>query len=185
MNIDLTIERVSNVAKIRKVDSCRHDDEGNMNSFVMFEVQNEMIGLDGGIGGHPVENLPDVLNMAHKQGMRRFDSLSFVTDVYFRTRPVEQVGKEYERGDLAKEFASDPFTDIVEALCVFTISWTGESRVAVLQYKLDDRGLPQFIDPSETVVESGEQIGGRVKSILEQFVNFCKLSPSQYRSDSE
>lgn len=183
MNIDVTVERVSDVAKSRKVESCRVTDDGDMNSFVMFEANDQMIGLDGGVGGHPVANLPYVLALAHKQGMRRFDSLSFVTDVYFRERPIDKVGKDYQRGDLAKEFASNPFTDIVEALCVFTMSWTGDLRVAVLQYKLDDRGLPEFIEASDHVLESSNQIGGAVKAILEDFVTFCKMSPTQFHTD--
>lgn len=184
MNIDLTVERVSDVAKKLKLESCKDSDSSDLKSFLMFESGDEMIGLQSGIEGHPVENLPMALQMAWREGMRRFDSLSFVTDVYFRERPVEGV-REYERGDLAKEFASNPFTDIVEALCVFTMSWSGESRVAVLQYKLDDVGSPVFVDSSETVVESGEQIGGLVKMVLSQFVDFCKLSPSQIHPESD
>ncbi len=178
MNIDVTVKRVSDVAKKLKLESCKDSDSSDLKSFLMFENGDEMIGMQSGIDGHPVENLPKALQMAFSEGMRRFDSLSFVTDVYFRERPVDSV-REYERGDLAKEFSSNPFTDIVEALCVFTMSWSGESRVAVLQYKLDDVGSPVFVDPSETVVESGEQIGGLVKGILDSYVTFCKISPTQ------
>ena len=183
MNIDVTVKRVSDVAKKLKLESCKDSDSSDLKSFLMFENGDEMIGMQSGIDGHPVENLPKALQMAFKEGMRRFDSLSFVTDVYFRERPVDSV-REYERGDLAREFASNPFTDIVEALCVFTMSWSGESRVAVLQYKLDDSGLPQFIEASDHVLESSNQIGGAVKAILEDFVTFCKMSPTQFHTDN-
>lgn len=183
MNIDVTVERVCEFAKKMKFDSCEDSESSDMKSFVMFQQGDAMVGMHSGFEGHPVENLPRSLELAHSKGMRRFDSLSFVTDVYFRSRPLDE-SREYERGDLAKEFASNPFTDIVEALCVFTMSWSGESRVAVLQYKLDDAGRPVFVDPDETVVESGEQIGGLVKVILDAFVTHCKMSPSQVHPDS-
>jgi hypothetical protein len=49
---------------------------------------------------------------------------------------------------------------------------------------LDDVGKPLFVDTEETVVESGEQIGGLVKAILDSFVTHCKMSPSQIHPES-
>lgn len=178
MDIDVTVERVCGVAKAMKLESCKDSVSSDLKSFLVFEHGDEMVGLQSGLDGNPVENLPEALRLAYRSGVKRFDSLSFVTDVYFRERPVDGVG-EYVRGDLAREFESNPFTDVVEALCVFTMSWSGESRVKVVQYKLDDVGHPVFFDPSETVVESGERIGGLVKAILDSYVTFCKVAPVQ------
>lgn len=182
-------EMTQSVVQMAKQAKRRVCEEGggscDLNSVLVFGQGGQLIGIESNREGNPVENLPSVLEVAHKNGMRRFDSLAFVTDVYFRTKPVEEMNEsDYQRGDLAKEFASNPFTDIVEALCVSVISWSGESRVIVLQYKYDDRGLPVFVDSTEAVTESGDKIGGVVNMILTKYLQYCKLSPSQIHPEN-
>ena len=185
MIFDETISRVVEMTKQAKRHVCEENGGStDLNSILVFDQGGQLIGVESSREGNPVENLPDVLDVAYKGGMRRFDSLSFVTDVYFRTKPVDEMKEsDYQRGDLAREFSEDPFTDIVEALCVSVISWSGDSRVIVLQYKYDDHGLPVFVDTTEAVTESGDKIGGMVNMILSRFLQFCKLSPTQIHNN--
>lgn len=178
-----TNENVCLIAKQLKRSACEEaGGSANLDSCLFFDVGGDgFLGVSACKQGNPVDLLPETLDAVHHRGVRRFESVSFVTDVYFRSVPLEKVKRSdlgYQRGDLAKEFADNPFTDIVEALCVFSMSWSGESRVTVLEYKLDDNGLPLFVESHDSDSDTVSQIGGRVLQVLSSFITFCKLSPS-------
>lgn len=187
MTLDETVKQVKAFARKHKVDcvSSPSPDFEDMNSFVLFQRGSEFVFVQAKLDGSPVENLPIVLERSFREGIRRFDSVSFVSDVYLKGVPLsefERVKDEVMSLDFESELANNPFTDVVEAVCCFTFSWTGDSRVSVSQYVKGDDGLPVYVDDvsnSEFLHEQTEVIGGSVKEILESFVNKCKVSPSQ------
>ena len=188
MTLDETVKHVKAFARKHKVDcvSSPSPDFEDMNSFLMFQRGSEFVFVQGKLDGNPVVNLPVVLERSFREGIRRFDSVSFVSDVYLKGVPLsefERVKDEVLSLDFESELANNPFTDVVEAVCCFTFSWTGESRVSVSQYVKGDDGLPVYVDDDvssgEFLHEQTEVIGGTVREILESFVNKCKVSPSQ------
>jgi len=191
MTLDETAEKVKEFARKYKQDAFYQRDvsrkQGDMNSFVLFHQGDGFRFAQLKLDGSPVKNLPLLLERSFREGIRKFESVSFVSDVYMKSVSLsefERVAGESTGVDLGSEFESNPFSNVVEAICCFTVSWSGETRISVSQYVKGDDGSPVYVDdsPSEildSLQEQGQIIGGTVRNILESFVMACKVSPSQ------
>lgn len=63
---------------------------------------------------------------------------------YHDTDP-NNTGKQYDRGDMEKDFRTNPFTTVKEGLVVSGVDWEGEYAVnGHCTYSYDDNGVPAF-----------------------------------------
>lgn len=86
--------------------------------------------------------------------------------------------KDYERGDMAQEFAENPFSTITEVITVHGYDWDLTTRfVRFADYKYDDNGLPVFgeINGADEPANADDE-RGRIDEILFRGVQFMRLS---------
>lgn len=92
----------------------------------------------------------------------------------------------YEHGDLQKEFAENPFSNIREVIIVTAVDWNQETLYSgTCVYTYNDKGVPQFGKPlfvknSLTDEESVEN-HGRVAKALWGTMTYLKLSMTAER----
>jgi hypothetical protein len=86
-------------------------------------------------------------------------------------------------GQLAKEFSSDPLTDVVEGFCVTVFDRTGDVLEAFIEYKRNDEGMPYATDKVTVSdsVKSGQS--GFVFDAVNAFVLLCRTSPKSTPPD--
>ena len=128
----------------------------------------------------PAECLVDIIG---NFPVDKFSFLFLITEGY-RDTAVNSTDdfakkmKDYERGDMAKEFAENPFTTITEVITVHGYDWDLTTRfVRFCDYKYDDKGVPVFGDlesHDDSVKEDDER--GRIDEILFRGVQFHHLN---------
>lgn len=123
----------------------------------------------------PAECLSDVIGSFP---IDKFEFGFLTVEGYAETDTEGKSFSDYERGDMAKDFAENPFTTITETLVVHGYDWNLTSRfVHACHYKYDDRGLPVF---GESVLESQEvsddDTRGRIDDLLFQGIKFLHLN---------
>lgn len=90
----------------------------------------------------------------------------------------KSVPKEYERGDMAKEYAENPFTTIREAVIVSGVNWEGNKAYNVFStYKYGDNGLPKFEPTKEGESDiDDETSGGRFLDAMVATSRFMNMA---------
>ena len=166
------VEKVAKIAQLRKTEICQEDNGiSDMQSFVVFQRGDVFECRQSGVDGHPFESLPDVLSNAFNDGLKEFDTISIVVDSYVRMSKPDG-SREYERGELEKEYKNNPKTDVVEALTVATYGYHGGSAGRCVSYVYNDKGLPQFtpIEGQEDQLIKSEF----VDFVMSKYIDFCK-----------
>jgi len=84
----------------------------------------------------------------------------------------------YKRGEMAKDFAENPFTTIVETVMIHGYDWNLTGKFTnVCSFKYDDNGLPVF---TEVVFESDETSDdderGRLDELLYRGIQFLHFN---------
>jgi hypothetical protein len=111
------------------------------------------------------------LNDAYEDGLRSFDSLSVVVDAYI----TEGKSDSYEKGDLRKDFTTNPASSVVECLTVVTYGYDGGSSARVIKYVYNDRGLPEFtLLPEQEASKSKSDV---LDFVVSSYIDFCKEQP--------
>ena len=151
MKLSEEAKKISEIGKLRKAEVCKEANGiADMRSFVVFQQGEVYSCAESGKEGHPFEALPELLNEAYKEGFRKFDTISFVLDSYYKRSmvldPESQTPHGYKSGDFAKDFKSNPSSDIAECIAVITYHYLGGSAGSVVEYKYDDNGKPVFIE---------------------------------------
>lgn len=123
----------------------------------------------------PAECLTDVIGSFP---LEKFEYAFIAVEGYAETETDGKLPSDYQRGDMAKDFAENPFTTITETLVVHGYDWNLTSRfVHACHYKYDDRGLPVF---SEAVMDSSEvsedDERGRIDEIVYRGIQFLHLN---------
>lgn len=128
----------------------------------------------------PAECLVDVV------GSLPVDNFAFMFVIVEGYRDTEISTKEefakkmgdYERGDMAKEFAENPFSTVTEVLTVHGYDWNLTNRFVMFSdYKYNDRGIPEFsefISDHSEVGDDDERV--RIDEILYRAVQFMRLN---------
>jgi len=114
----------------------------------------------------------------------KFSFLFFIAESYRETAITtddpdwQDKIKEYEHGDMAKDFAENPFTTITEILSGFGYDWDLSNRfVAFVDYKYDDKGLPVFTEMEQLSDKADEKDSrGRLDEMLYRGVQFMRLA---------
>jgi hypothetical protein len=169
-------KKVSEIGKLRKVEVCKEANGiADMRSFVVFQQGEVYSCAESGKEGHPFEALPELLNEAYKEGFRKFDTISFVLDSYYKRSmvldPESQAPEGYEKGDFAKDFKHNPSSDIAECIAVITYHYLGGSAGSVVEYKYDDNGKPVFV---EIEGDTSELFKSEVCDyVFNSFIEYC------------
>jgi hypothetical protein len=117
------------------------------------------------------------LNDAYDEGVRNFESLSVVVDAYITEGKSVTEGESegYKRGDLRKDFTTNPASSVVECLTVVTYGYDGGSSARVIKYVYNDRGLPEFtLLPEQEASKSKSDV---LDFVVSSYIDFCKESP--------
>lgn len=176
MSVDLREEakKVAGIAQLRKRQVCEADNGiTDMPSFVVFQKGDIFDCHQPNHEGHPFEVLPEVLSRAFEDDdFTSFDTVSLVIDSYVRVAKPNEV-KQYAHGALAKEFKSQPKTDVKEALTVTTYGYHGGSAGVCMSYVYDDKGSPEFTVMTEETTTTKSEF---VDYVMTKFIEFCKRS---------
>lgn len=194
---DSVVELLDEVAAIvmaRKIEACRNADAcvdvsplivgvkddnlvwGETNPLLTRPVVDEVRGMLRSMYSHPV--------------MRRLDYVVCAVDSFVRylDREVDGSAPSYglPDGSLAKEYQTNPFTDVVEGFTLLIFDATGDFLDAFVEYKRDDKGMPVVCDK----VIVGDSVRGATSDdvfrSVEEFVLMCRVSPDDLPpSDSD
>lgn len=176
MKLSEEAKKISEIGKLRKTEVCNEENGiADMRSFVVFQQGDVYSCAESGREGHPFEALPALLNEAFNEGFRKFDTISFVLDSYFKRSlvldPESQTPHGYKSGDFAKDFKSNPQSDVAECIAVITYHWLGGSAGNVIEYKYDDNGKPVFI---EVAGDTSDLFKSEVCDfIFNSFIEYC------------
>ena len=178
VDLEKEVMKVARIAQLRKAEICTEDNGiSDMQSFVVFGDGDTYACRQSETDWHPFQSLPFVLNDAYDDGIRRFDSLSVVVDAYI-TEGKSITGDEregYERGDLRKDFTTNPSSSVVECLTVVTYGYHGGSSARVIKYVYNDRGLPEFtLLPEQEASKSKSDV---LDFVVSSYIDFCKEQP--------
>jgi hypothetical protein len=91
---------------------------------------------------------------------------------------------DYERGDMAKDFAENPFTTIREALVVHGFDWNKELKSTVfVPYRYDDKGVPIYEEGTTSIEEIGEDYEpkGRLEQMVFAGVSFANVKHATHK----
>jgi len=172
VDLEDEVMKVAKIAQLRKAEICAEDNGiSDMQSFVVFGDGDRYACRQSEIDGHPFQSLPFVLNDAYEDGLRSFDSLSVVVDAYI----TEGKDDSYEKGDLRKDFITNPSSSVVECLTVVTYGYHGGSSARVIKYVYNDRGLPEFtLLPEQEASKSKSDV---LDFVVSSYIDFCKEQP--------
>ena len=176
MKLSEEAKKISEIGKLRKTEVCNEENGiADMRSFVVFQQGDVYSCAESGREGHPFEALPALLSEAFNEGFRKFDTISFVLDSYFKRSlvldPESQTPHGYKSGDFAKDFKSNPQSDVAECIAVITYHWLGGSAGNVIEYKYDDNGKPVFI---EVAGDTSDLFKSEVCDfIFNSFIEYC------------
>ena len=169
IDLEEEVMKVAKIAQLRKAEICAEDNGiSDMQSFVVFGRGDAYECRQSEIDGHPFQSLPFVLNDAYEDGLRDFDTVSVVVDAYI----TEGKSDSYERGDLKKDFITNPMSSVVECLTVVTYGYNGDSRARVVKYVYNDRGLPEFTLLSDQ--EASKSKSDVLDFVVSSYIDFCK-----------
>lgn len=178
IDINVEVEKVAKIAQLRKTEVCAEDNGiTDMQSFIVFQRGDVFECRQSGKDGHPFQSLPDVLNDAYHDGLDVFDTVSIVVDSYVRLKKLDS-DTGYRKGDLEREYKSNPNSSVSEALTVVTYGYEGGSAGSCVTYVYNDHGLPEF-----TVLDKGHDDAvirsEFVDFVMSKYIEFCKRSREQ------
>jgi hypothetical protein len=111
---------------------------------------------------------------------------------------ADKMPEGWSRGDLAKDFAENPFTTVKEGVIVSGVDWEHEYAInGACTYSYDDKGVPQFDEVMWTEVEISEETGMmtfimasavefmKKKILTESFHALLEATPKKSKKDKE
>ncbi len=117
---------------------------------------------------------------------------------YRETMTDGELPNGWERGDLAKDFAENPFTTVKEGVIVSGVDWERKFAInGACIYSYDDRGVPQFDEPMWSEIEISEETGMMTfimasacqfmekKILTESFHALLEATPKKSKKDKE
>lgn len=133
--------------------------------------------------GHPVDQLinvfPVMIEFGHQNNHGNINSMILLTEGYSIAGKNKDGIESYARGDLEKDFKSNPDSNVIEVLNVQAIDMlTGEQSAGFVSYKYDDKGAPEFNNPDFIICE-GDNLQGNIAMLFNkcyEFVNsHCRI----------
>jgi len=108
----------------------------------------------------------------HVRSMVKYAAVA--TDASTRRFTEEEVAKgvTIAKGDLAREYETNPFTDITESLNLMVFSREGEEVHGIVEYKRNDQGMPEMGDATITTGTIGSG-SDECASILRDYLARC------------
>ena len=104
----------------------------------------------------------------------------------------------WERGDLGKDFAENPFTTVKEGVIVSGVDWEHKYAInGACTYSYDDKGVPKFDEVNWSQIEITEETGMmtfimasacefmKKKIITESFHALLEATPKKSKKDKE
>lgn len=191
-DVKLLLDEVSSIAMARKVVLSQEAKEcvDVPPCVIVVKDDDTLVGAecDLSLGGSVLQQVRTITrNIYSHPELRRFQYVVSVVDSfvrYFNDVEYERARSEgLADGQLAKEFSSDPFANVVEGFCVTLFDATGDVLEAFIEYKRDDSGMPY---PTQKVSVSQSMKSGQsseVFDVMTEFVTMCRLSPSDVPSD--
>lgn len=104
------------------------------------------------------------------------DAVCIVSEGYCKP---QELPEGYKRGDMQKEYESDPFSEVKPALVLLAVDLkTQKSGMLLLPYKYDDRGVPTFdvTDRDKIMMHDAEgvSVGGRAFDAIMKFARLYR-----------
>lgn len=128
---------------------------------------------------------------------QKFEFLILAVEGY-KDEMSEDLPEGWSRGDLAKDFKENPFTTVREGVIVSGVDWEHKYAInGACTYSYDDKGVPQFGEPSWSQVEISEETGMmtfimasacefmKKKIITESFHALLEATPKKSKKDKE
>lgn len=106
----------------------------------------------------------------------KVDAVCLLSEGYYRSTGHPE---NYKRGDMQREYESNPFSDVRPALVLLGVDVKSlQTGMVLLSYKYDDRGVPEF-DPAchkqVTMYKEGDaSVSGRAVDAIMQFAKLCR-----------
>jgi hypothetical protein len=130
---------------------------------------------------------------------QKFEFLILAVEGYRDTMTeADKMPEGWSRGDLAKDFAENPFTTVKEGVIVSGVDWEHEYAInGACTYSYDDNGVPQFDEVMWTEVEISEETGMmtfimasavefmKKKILTESFHALLEATPKKSKKDKE
>jgi len=165
------------------------DDDDDQNDMESLSRECKKMGLTRALqcAVIPLIHKPDPAECLHDIiGMMPIDNFEFsflccegYTDSdENKTKKKVANNESYQRGEMAKDFAENPFTTIVETVMIHGYDWNLTNKFTnVCSFKYDDNGLPVF---TEIVFESNEASEnderGRLDELLYRGIQFLHFN---------
>lgn len=168
---------ITELAQHRKSEAClMNRGVADTSSFVSVSYRDEMMTIDSMGGETLVETLPRTLDAVIKTGLMKFDVLAFTAEVYMKPAEgmTEEEANRYKRGDLEKEYQTNPLTDVIEGLFTVVTTWEGDTAYRFVKVNYDDKGQPVYGDTGSEVATPQRNLSGFVTRILNDYREYCR-----------
>lgn len=128
----------------------------------------------------PFECLRDIIGM---MPIEKFEFSFLCCEGYTdsdknKIKNYKTFNESYKRGDMAKDFAENPFTTIVETVAIHGFDWNLTSKFTnICSFKYDDKGLPVFTELIfESDKTSDDDDRGRLDELLYRGIQFLHFN---------
>lgn len=107
----------------------------------------------------------------------KFEYLFLACEGYVNKVEGTDLPKDYERGDMEKDYKENPFSQITEAMIIHGYDWNLSNRfMSVSHYGYGDDGLPKFTERHDHNDQpTNETEKGRLDELLYRAVQFLRL----------
>lgn len=162
-------------------------DETNPQHDVCVEFQHE-VGLSKPyhVAMVPLIHKEDVVDciddVVKAMPIGKFDFIILAVEGYARSladdKNRDDFVRDFQRGDLEKDFSENPFSDVREGIVVTAMDWNAENLFsAVSTYTYDDFGVPQFSDVEANISAIDESSdNGRIPDTLMAICRYMNLA---------
>jgi hypothetical protein len=176
MNLETEVKTAVEVFIKMKRSICEHEGgPQDLAPMLHFKYQHLNAYCGGLLAGneHPLNMAPMAWRKVLDDGIPEFVML--MIEGYAST---SKPGEDYVRGNMEKDFKDNPESNVREAITLQAIEIkTGKQFTAVVLYKYDDSGLPEFEEPNIGPCE-GEALNSNVARMFsacrDATINFLK-----------
>lgn len=124
---------------------------------------------------HPAIRLPKMLSeLEIPTELANFQWLCFVTEGYCREEDEQNPLPPPKRGELEKEFRTNPFSEIKEGIITTLFAVSGEAVTGTCWFVYDDNGLPVY-EETECKYYDTERLMGRIPDIFHSYISYRDL----------
>lgn len=166
----------------------------NMKEEVLKVAENPVVGINpllivgygeniedgGGIAEmvlddlHPTDALPMMLSDMYSQGhLNNWSWICLVVEAFIDTDQENMNRDDYERGTAQKDFETNPFTKVKEAMLATIFTIDKDVFGGYQTFVLGDNGEPKY---DEVEVQEKDALrGGAIPFIFHSFADFCHM----------